>query len=55
MGFDEAWIDGIGNVIGILKGSGKGPNVMLNTHLDDGSGWEARKLGTRSFWCRDRR
>jgi putative selenium metabolism hydrolase len=35
MGFDEAWIDGIGNVIGILKGSGKGPNVMLNTHLDE--------------------
>jgi putative selenium metabolism hydrolase len=31
---DEAWIDGIGNVIGILKGAGTGPNVMLNTHLD---------------------
>jgi putative selenium metabolism hydrolase len=34
IGLDEAWIDGIGNVIGVLKGDGKGPNVMLNTHLD---------------------
>jgi putative selenium metabolism hydrolase len=31
---DEAWIDGIGNVVGVLRGSGKGPNVMLNSHLD---------------------
>ena len=31
---DTAWIDGIGNVVGVLYGSGKGPNVMLNTHLD---------------------
>lgn len=34
IGVDEAWIDGIGNVVGVLRGSGKGPNVMLNTHLD---------------------
>ncbi len=34
VGVDEAWIDGIGNVIGVLRGSGKGPNVMLNSHLD---------------------
>ena len=33
-GFDEAWIDGSGNAIGVLRGEGKGPNVMLNTHLD---------------------
>jgi putative selenium metabolism hydrolase len=34
IGVDDAWIDGIGNVVGVLRGSGKGPNVMLNTHLD---------------------
>ena len=34
IGVDDAWIDGIGNVIGVLRGTGKGPNVMLNTHLD---------------------
>jgi len=34
IGVDEAWIDASGNVIGVLRGSGKGPNVMLNTHLD---------------------
>jgi putative selenium metabolism hydrolase len=33
-GFEEAWIDGIGNVIGVLRGDGRGPNVMLNGHLD---------------------
>lgn len=31
---DEAWIDGIGNVVGVLYGTGKGPNIMLNSHLD---------------------
>jgi len=31
---DEAWIDGIGNVIGVLRGQGRGPNVLLNGHLD---------------------
>ena len=34
IGVDDAWIDGIGNVVGVLRGTGKGPNVMLNTHLD---------------------
>jgi len=31
---DEAWIDDSGNVIGVVRGEGRGPNVMLNTHLD---------------------
>ena len=31
---DDAFIDGIGNVIGIIKGEGAGPNIMLNGHLD---------------------
>ena len=31
---DDAFIDDIGNVIGILWGEDKGPNIMLNGHLD---------------------
>jgi len=30
----EAFRDGAGNVIAVLKGEGGGPNVMLNGHLD---------------------
>ena len=33
-GIDEAWIDEIGNVIGVLRGKGCGPNILLNGHLD---------------------
>ena len=33
-GIDEAWIDEIGNVIGVLRGQGQGPNILLNGHLD---------------------
>lgn len=31
---DEAFIDGCGNVIGILRGEGDGPNIVLNGHMD---------------------
>jgi len=31
---DDAFIDGIGNVIGLIRGEGTGPNIMLNGHLD---------------------
>lgn len=31
---DDAFIDGIGNVIGIIRGKGTAPNIMLNGHLD---------------------
>jgi len=31
---DDAFIDDIGNVIGIIRGEDKGPNIMLNGHLD---------------------
>jgi putative selenium metabolism hydrolase len=34
IGVDEAWIDGIGNVVGVLRGQGNGPDVLLNGHLD---------------------
>jgi putative selenium metabolism hydrolase len=31
---DEAFIDGIGNVVGVINGDETGTNVMLNGHLD---------------------
>ena len=31
---DEAFIDGIGNVVGVVRGSHPGPTVLLNGHLD---------------------
>ena len=31
---DDAFIDGIGNVIGLIRGEGDAPNIMLNGHLD---------------------
>lgn len=49
LGFDDAWIDDVGNVIGRVAGSGGGSgpggSVMLSCHLDvvgvgDPDGWE---------------
>ncbi len=34
LGYDDAWIDRGGNVIGVVRGSGGGRSLMLNTHLD---------------------
>ena len=34
LGFDDVRVDGAGNVIGIVKGTGGGPAVMLSSHLD---------------------
>ena len=44
LGYDEAYLDEVGNAVGILKG-GPGPSVMLSAHLDmvaegDHSEWE---------------
>ena len=33
-GVDEAFIDGVGNAVAVIRGEGKGPNVMFNGHLD---------------------
>ena len=33
-GVDEAFIDGIGNVVGVIHGDETGTDVMLNGHLD---------------------
>lgn len=45
LGFDEAEIDEVGNVIGRVRGRGEAPPVMLSCHLDivdpgDPEGWE---------------
>jgi putative selenium metabolism hydrolase len=34
MDVDEAFIDGAGNMVAIVRGEGKGPNIILNGHLD---------------------
>jgi succinyl-diaminopimelate desuccinylase len=34
LGYDDAWIDRGGNVVGVLRGAGGGRSLMLNTHLD---------------------
>lgn len=34
IGVDEAFVDGAGNVVGLLRGEGDGPNVLLTGHLD---------------------
>lgn len=44
LGYDEVTLDGAGNVIGLVRGAGKGRSIMLNTHLDqvhpgDQSSW----------------
>jgi succinyl-diaminopimelate desuccinylase len=45
LGFDDAWIDEIGNVFGRVKGRANAPAVMLSSHLDivdagDRAEWE---------------
>jgi putative selenium metabolism hydrolase len=42
--YDDTWIDEVGNVVGVVRGSGGGRSVMFNTHLDhvdvgDLGGW----------------
>lgn len=34
LGYDEVFVDDIGNVVGIIKGEGNGPTVMYNSHMD---------------------
>ena len=34
LGYDRVWIDDVGNVIGLIRGSGGGPRLQFNTHLD---------------------
>jgi succinyl-diaminopimelate desuccinylase len=44
LGYDETWIDEVGNVVGVVRGTGGGRSLMFNTHLDhvdvgDVGGW----------------
>ena len=44
LGYDDTWIDEVGNVVGVIRGTGGGSSLMFNTHLDhvdvgDISGW----------------
>jgi putative selenium metabolism hydrolase len=34
LGYDEVHKDSLGNVVGVLKGNGSGPTLMLNGHMD---------------------
>jgi succinyl-diaminopimelate desuccinylase len=50
LGFDEAWTDRAGNVIGRIAGTGDAPAVMLSSHMDvvdvgDPAGWEHHPYG----------
>lgn len=45
LGFDDVRVDAAGNVIGVARGAGDGPAVLLNSHLDvvaegDPAEWE---------------
>lgn len=50
LGFDEAWSDPAGNVVGRIAGTGGAPAVMLSSHMDvvdigDPAGWEYDPYG----------
>jgi putative selenium metabolism hydrolase len=34
LGFDSAWIDGVGNVIGEIRGNNPGPSLLFDGHID---------------------
>jgi len=34
LGYDEVFRDGAGNIVGIIKGTGEGKNIMYNSHMD---------------------
>ena len=50
LGYDEIRLDGMGNVIGTIRGRGEAPSVMLNCHMDvvaegDPRQWEYPPFG----------
>ena len=50
LGYDDAWTDEVGNAIGLIRGSGTGPTVMLCSHMDvvdagDATAWEHPPYG----------
>ena len=45
LGYDDAWTDEVGNAIGLIRGLGDGPTIMLCCHMDvvdagDPATWE---------------
>jgi putative selenium metabolism hydrolase len=45
LGYDEVWIDAVGNVIGVLRGRRPGSAIQFNSHLDhvspgDAAAWK---------------
>ncbi len=34
LGYDEVWVDELFNVVGVIKGSGDGPTLLFNGHID---------------------
>jgi putative selenium metabolism hydrolase len=47
LGFDEAWQDEVGNVIGLRRGSRPGPKLVFDAHLD------TVEVGERQAWVHD--
>lgn len=50
LGYDEVFRDGAGNIVGIIKGTGEGKNIMYNSHMDhvdpgDLKNWEYDPYG----------
>lgn len=46
LGYDDVWLDAVGNVIGVLRGYTNGPTVQFNAHLDHVS------PGDHALWSR---
>jgi putative selenium metabolism hydrolase len=47
LGFDEAWQDEVGNVIGMRRGSRPGPRLVFDAHMD------TVEVGEREAWVHD--
>jgi acetylornithine deacetylase/succinyl-diaminopimelate desuccinylase-like protein len=50
LGYDEVEVDSLGNVIGLVRGGGEGPPVLMNCHMDivaagDPAEWEFPPFG----------
>ena len=47
LGYDRVDVDAAGNVVGLIRGQGRGRSMIFNTHMDHVS------PGDRAFWDRD--
>ena len=43
LGYDRVWRDEVGNVIGVVKGSGGGCSILLNNHMDHADAGDERQ------------